>query len=88
MNTATAGTLESMDCMVVATEAAPGKGLAMTLEGASVERFRPSMEGTIRRVAEELNVKDLDIQVQDRGALDIVLEARVRTALTRLRGNA
>ena len=85
MQTATAGTLESMDCLVAASRLAPGAGLSMTLEGTSVPRFRSSMEGSVRRVVADMGEKDLEVSVQDRGALDITLEARVRTALLRLR---
>ena len=40
MKTASAGTLESMDCLVTVTEAAPGSGVVIELEGSSVSRFR------------------------------------------------
>ncbi|MBQ8089240.1 MAG: citrate lyase ACP, partial [Pyramidobacter sp.] len=40
MKTASAGTLESMDCLVTVTEAAPGSGVSLEMEGSSVSRFR------------------------------------------------
>ena len=40
MKTASAGTLESMDCLVTVTEAAPGSGVTIELEGSSVSRSR------------------------------------------------
>lgn len=79
---AIAGTLESMDCMVTASE---GTG-KVELEGTSVARFRQAMEKTIGAVITSLNAGNVDIRVMDRGALDITLEARVRTAILRLRG--
>ena len=48
MKTASAGTLESMDCLVTVTEAAPGSGAVIELEGSSVSRFRSAMEKTVR----------------------------------------
>ena len=60
--------------------------LEFILEGSSVARFRSSMEKTIRSVLNSMNVKDMDVKVQDHGALDIVLEARVDTALKRFGG--
>ena len=78
--TAIAGTLESMDCLVT-VERGTGK---VELEGTSVARFRSSMENTIRNVKSSMNAQDIDIRVQDRGALDITLEARVRAAIMRL----
>ena len=86
MKTAMAGTLESMDCLVTVTEAAPGSGITLNLEGSSVARFRSSMEKTIGNLLNSMNVKDMDVKIQDHGALDIVLEARVETALKRYGG--
>lgn len=86
MKSATAGTLESMDCLVTVTETAPGTGISLTLEGSSVTRFRTAMEKTVRAVLDSMGVKDLDVKVQDHGALDIVLEARVETAVKRYGG--
>ncbi|MDY4031512.1 MAG: citrate lyase acyl carrier protein [Pyramidobacter sp.] len=86
MKTASAGTLESMDCLVTVTEAAPGSGLVVELEGSGVSRFRSAMEKTVRDTLEALGANDLTVNVNDRGALDVVLEARVETAVKRLRG--
>lgn len=86
MKNATAGTLESMDCLVIVTETAPGAGISLTLEGSSVPRFRTSMEKTVRAVLDSMGIKDMDVKVQDHGALDVVLEARVETAVRRYGG--
>ena len=84
MRTAIAGTLESMDCMVTVKDAPLGAGLSITLEGTSVARFRSSMEKTVRCVAAAAALKDIVVHVQDRGALEITLEARIQAALSRL----
>lgn len=88
MNTAQAGTLESMDCIVRVTEKEEGSGLSLSLSitGDGVVRFRTSMEERVKAVLLSLNVRDVDVQVVDHGALDIVLGARVETAIRRLRG--
>lgn len=86
MKTASAGTLESMDCLVTVTEAAPGSGVTIELEGSAARRFRSAMEKTARAAIESLGARDLSVSVKDRGSLDIVLEARVETAVKRLRG--
>ena len=86
MTTATAGTLESMDCLVTATRKAPGSGMTIELEGSSAARFRTAMEKTVRDTAADLQETDLLISVNDHGALDVVLAARVETAIRRLRG--
>ena len=86
MKTASAGTLESMDCLVTVTETAPGSGVVIELEGSSVSRFRTAMERTVRAALENVGAKDVTVNVNDHGALDVVLEARVETAVKRLRG--
>lgn len=86
MNTATAGTLESMDCMVTATPMPTGSGISVQLEGSSVRRFKKVMEATIRSTLAELGADDVQILVNDHGALDVVLEARVEAAVRRMRG--
>lgn len=86
MNTAQAGTLESMDCIVRVTEKEKDSGLSLSITGDGVLRFRTSMEERVKAVLSSLNVRDVDVQVVDHGALDIVLGARVETAIRRLRG--
>ena len=86
MKTASAGTLESMDCLVTVTEAAPCSGVVIELEGSSVSRFRSAMEKTVRSTLSNLGANDVTVNVNDHGSLDVVLEARVETAVKRLRG--
>ncbi len=86
MKTASAGTLESMDCLVTVTETDPGSGVTIEMEGSGVSRFRRAMEKTVRDTLASLGVTDLSVNVNDRGALDVVLEARVETAVKRLKG--
>ena len=88
MKTAQAGTLESMDCLVTVTEAQSGAGVKIDITGASAARFRTAMEKKITKVLSAMKVSDIEIQVQDNGALDIVLGARVEAAVKRLGGAA
>ena len=85
MKTAQAGTVESMDCLVTVSEAEPGTGLALTLAGSSVARFSKAMEKAVRETLESLGIRDLAVSVQDNGALDLVLKARVEAAVARLK---
>lgn len=86
MKTAQAGTVESMDCLVTVSEAEPGTGIALTLAGSSVARFSRAMEKAVRATLGELKINDMTVTVQDNGALDIVLKARVEAAVARLNG--
>ena len=86
MNTAQAGTLESMDCLVTVSQTAPGVGVKIQITGSSAARFKSAMEKKTAEVIASMNVKDIDISIQDNGALDIVLGARVEAAVKRLMG--
>lgn len=84
MKTSQAGTLESMDCLVTLTEAPSGAGIKIEITGASAPRFKSAMEKKITDTLCELGTKDIEVRVQDNGALDIVLGARVEAAYKRL----
>lgn len=79
---AVAGTLESSDVLVTVTPN-PGRGVEIELESEMKAAFGASIEETVRREAELAQVTDAHILLQDRGALDCVISARVRCALYR-----
>lgn len=83
MRTATAGTLESMDCMVTVSA---GSGVSVEITGAGAARFGTAMVSKVRSVLERLGATDVSVSVQDNGALDIVLGARVEAAWVRYTG--
>jgi citrate lyase subunit gamma (acyl carrier protein) len=86
MRTGSAGTLESMDCQVTVTEAAPGTGIVVRIAGGSAARFSGAMERTVREALSAAGVSDAEVDVQDNGALDPVLSARVQAATLRMGG--
>lgn len=73
-----------MDCLVTVTEAAAGTGVRLEMSGASVARFKSAMEKKVKETLAALGVSDIEVAVQDNGALDIVLGARVEAAVKRL----
>jgi citrate lyase subunit gamma (acyl carrier protein) len=82
IKTAQAGTLESMDCLVVVADS--GAGRVIELSGGAVVRFKASMEKKINDTLDALGAgKRIRISVQDNGALDVVLGARVEAAYKR-----
>ncbi len=85
MKTSQAGTLESMDCLVTLEEAPRCSGVTIEITGASAARFKSAMEKKINETLAALGADDLRVTVQDNGALDIVLGARVETAYKRLK---
>lgn len=79
---ASAGTLESSDVFVTV---APneGGGIEIDLESEVEALFGDAIEAAVRRELELAGVTDAAIRLQDRGALDCVIAARVRCALYR-----
>ncbi|MCF7936799.1 MAG: citrate lyase acyl carrier protein [Synergistales bacterium] len=88
MQSAQAGTVESMDCLVSVSPGAAGSGLDIQLSGSSVARFTSVMRAAVEETARAMDAGDVAISVQDNGALDIILRARVETALRRYKGGA
>jgi citrate lyase subunit gamma (acyl carrier protein) len=82
--TAQAGTIESMDCLV--TISGSNDGRRIEISGASAARFKEAMESRINEVLDRLSAKDVSVSVQDNGALDVVLGARVEAAVLRYLG--
>ena len=83
---ASAGTMESSDAYI---EIEPGKdGLSIQLESVVLGQFGESIESTVREILAEQGVRNANIRVIDRGALECVLRARVETAVLRGKGEA
>ncbi|GHV56475.1 citrate lyase ACP [Synergistales bacterium] len=85
-----AGTVESMDCLVTVSESPNGR--VIELAGASASRFKDAMEAKINSVLSELEksfgekTRGVKVSVQDNGALDLILGARVEAACRRFFG--
>ncbi len=89
VRTAQAGTVESMDCLVTITGSASGRVIEIT--GSSASRFKGAMEAKVNAVLDELEASAspaVKVSVQDNGALDVVLGARVEAAYRRFTGGA
>jgi citrate lyase subunit gamma (acyl carrier protein) len=85
VRTAQAGTVESMDCLVTVSESDEGRIVEITGSGAA--RFKDAMEAKINAALDALEASSerggVRVSVQDNGALDIVLGARVEAAYRR-----
>ena len=83
---ASAGTMESSDAYV---EIEPGTdGVKLQLESVVMGQFGDAIETAVRNVLQELDVKNANVRVVDRGALECVIRARVETAVLRGKGDA
>ena len=80
LNTASAGTLESSDCMVTAS---PSEKLKLQYKGANSEVFAERTIRIVESIAKKHDLKGAEISIQDQGALEITIKARLETALQR-----
>lgn len=78
--TAVVGNVESNDLMIIIN---PGEGLTLNIESSVYEQFGSSIEAIIREELSTAEVTDANIQVEDKGAFDFTIRARVKTAIKR-----
>lgn len=78
---ALAGTLESSDLLV---RIAPNEdGLELVLQSDVIQQFGPHIEKVVRDCLARLGILNVLIVIEDKGALDCVVAARVQTAVSR-----
>ena len=80
-----AGTLESSDLFVRVTPI-EGEGVEIELESTVYEIYADAIKATILESANALKATGIKIMVQDKGALDYVIKARVQAAILRAYG--
>ena len=82
---AIAGTLESSDAQI---RIAPNSSLEIELNSSVGKQFGDDILATINEVLAQFNVTAAKIIVEDKGALDCVLRARLKAALLRATDDA
>ncbi len=80
-----AGTLESGDVMVIVSPRSPEAGAQLELEVHSIveAQYGEEIRRVVRETLSELGVVDARVTIQDRGALDYCIRARVEAAAHR-----
>ena len=79
---AMAGTLESSD-ILVQVRPNPGDGIDISLESNVMAMFGSQIIKTVKAVCAEMGVTRAILEIQDKGAIDCVIRARVAAALCR-----
>lgn len=79
---ALAGTLESSDVRIT-LRPNPERGIKIALESNVVAMFGDAIEATVRKVLEEFGVSDALVDINDKGALDLVIRSRMQCAICR-----
>lgn len=77
---AVAGTLESSDALI---RIEPANGLTVEINSSVGKQFGEQIEATVREVLAKLGITAAQVIVEDKGALDCVLQARVKAAAMR-----
>ena len=82
---AVAGTLESSDAYV---QVEPNEaGIEIVLESVVLTQFGEDIKASVMEVLAENEVTNAKVSVNDRGAIDCTIRARVETALKRAQGD-
>lgn len=79
---AVAGTLESSDVQIM-IRPNPGHGIQIDLKSDVKALFGDAIEATVRAVLDEFEVKDAIVEINDKGALDFAIRARMECAVCR-----
>ena len=80
---AQAGTLESSDVLISIAPADAGSGIQLNLVSATKQQFVAHLQKLITVMLQEAGIEDATLHVNDKGAIDCVIEARVKTAILR-----
>jgi citrate lyase subunit gamma (acyl carrier protein) len=77
-----AGTLESSDLQVRIEPNANG-GIGLSLDSSVEQQFGQAIRQTVLQTLEMMSVRDAILTIEDKGALDCVIKARVQAAVLR-----
>lgn len=78
-----AGTVESNDVMIMISPAATNEGITINVNSPVKKQYGKKIEAAVREVLTRRDLQDVLVEVNDRGALDCTIYARVDTAIDR-----
>ncbi len=79
--TASAGTIEKCDCLVTVSK---GEGdIKINLSSKVLYQYGDSIRNTILQTLKKLNINDITVDVEDMGAFEYVIVARLEAAIYR-----
>jgi len=81
MKVGVSGTLESNDCIIIVTKS---KELIIEVNSVVYEFFGTQIYNLIEDTLKELNINNVKVVIDDKGALDFTIKSRLITALERL----
>lgn len=80
--TARAGTMESSDIFIMVR---PGddQGLDIRLNSVVIDQYGNHIRNVIMETLQSMNIENIELTANDRGALDYTIKSRVETAVKR-----
>ena len=79
---AVAGTLESNDILITISSAGGGAN-SVSLSSIVINQFGPAIRAVIDQCLEASGLLGVEVTVQDKGALECTIKARMETAIAR-----
>ena len=81
---AVAGTLESNDILItISTTSTGGSANSVSLSSIVINQFGPAIRAVIDQCLEASGLSGVEVTVQDKGALECTIKARMETAIAR-----
>ncbi len=80
-----AGTLESSD-LLVKVSPSDAQTVNIYIESSVEKQFEPQIREVVNKTLRQLGVKAAEVEVNDKGALDCIIKARVQAAVLRAAG--
>jgi len=77
-----AGSLESSDVMVIVEESGE-EGINIQLDGVDRIRFKTDITSIAENIAKQKGLNGIKITINDRGAINATIAARIETAIER-----
>lgn len=77
---AAAGTLESSDCLVTIS---PSDSLSLEITSSVEKQYKNQIEKVMNETLSTLGVSKAEIHINDKGALDCTIIARLKAAISR-----
>ncbi len=84
---AMAGTLESSDCMVTIFPLEEER-VQYDIQSIVLQQYGSQIRKVAENTVKDMGISGIELKIQDRGALDCVIAARIETAIRRAKGEA
>lgn len=81
MKSATCGSLESNDCLITVSK---NENLDIKINSIVQDSFGEAIYKVVKDTLKELGINNIKVTINDKGALDYAIKARLITAINRL----